>query len=69
MTIEELEAYFSSKPLPATYQLSRSHLITNVKTYVETNLIQAKKFGIDSKFGSAFKDLMQFHAQMEDPNG
>jgi hypothetical protein len=69
MTIEELEAYFTGRALPATYRLSRSHTITNVNRYVETNLMQAKKFGMDTKFGSAYKDLVQLHKQLEDPNG
>jgi hypothetical protein len=58
MTIEELEAYFTGRALPATYRLSRSHKITNVRQYVETNLMQAKTYGIDTKFGSAYKDLV-----------
>jgi hypothetical protein len=69
MTIEELEAYFTSKPLPATYRLSRSHTITKVQQYIETNLMQAKKFATDTKFGSAYSDLIQLHKQLEDLNG
>lgn len=41
MTLQELESFFATAELPDTIQLDRASRITNVRNFVDTNILRA----------------------------
>ena len=58
MTINELECFFNSIELPDQIQVGKAVRITNVRNFIETNLLRSRRYGTNPTFGTSYDDLI-----------